>query len=112
MWDNILDLNIFDPQIMKDEVKYYLTKQHQYGLPLDSRKNYTKTDWILWTASMADNNDDFMAFVEPVHRFYNETLDRVPMSDWTWADKPRRSGFMTRAVVGGLYMKLFADKMK
>ncbi len=112
VWDNILDLNIFDPQIMKDEVKYYLTKQHQYGLPLDSRKNYTKTDWILWTASMADNNDDFMAFVEPVHRFYNETLDRVPMSDWTWADKPRRSGFMTRAVVGGLYMKLFADKMK
>lgn len=112
VWDNVLDMNIFDPQIMKDEISYYLGKQKDYGLPLDSRKDYTKTDWILWTATMADNQNDFMAFVDPVHRFYNETLDRVPMSDWTWTDKPRRSGFMTRAVVGGLFMKLFADKMK
>lgn len=111
VWDEMLGLNVFDPQIMDDEIKFYLSKQMEYGLPLDSRRNYTKTDWILWTASMADTNADFMAFVDPIHKFYNETKDRVPMSDWTWADKPNRSGFMARAVVGGLFMKLLVDKM-
>ena len=51
---------------------------------------------------------NFNVLVEPLYRFYHETTDRVPMSDRTWTDRPECRGFMARAVIGGLYMKLLA----
>lgn len=111
VWDKLLGFNVFDPEIMNTEIKYYLTRQNQYGLPLDNRETYTKTDWIMWTATMTDNQADFDSFVKPVHKFFNETVDRVPMSDWVFTDKPNRRGFMTRAVVGGYFIKML-DKQR
>ncbi len=110
VWDKLLGFNIFDKDIIPTEISYYLTKQNEYGLPLDNREAYTKTDWVLWTATMAENPEDFKAIVDPIHKFYNETMDRVPMSDWTWTDKNNRRGFMTRAVVGGLFIKMLDNK--
>ena len=106
VWDKFLGLNIFPDSIAEKEVAYYLTRQNRYGLPLDSRETYTKTDWIMWTATLAKDQTTFEAFVAPVHDFMNETLDRVPMSDWVYTDKPYRRGFMARAVVGGYFIKM------
>ena len=91
---------------MEKEIPYYLTKQNKYGLPLDSRATYTKTDWILWTATMADSSEDFQALVAPVWDFMNETVDRVPMTDWPFTDNPHRRGFKARSVVGGYFIKM------
>ena len=106
VWDKLLNLNIFPDEVRQREIAYYLTKQNEYGLPLDSRKTYTKTDWILWTATMADSRADFEAIVAPVHKFENETVDRVPMSDWVFTDKPNYRGFKARSVVGGYFIKM------
>lgn len=111
VWDKLLKMGIFDPQIIEKEINYYLTKQNKYGLPLDSRETYTKSDWIFWTATMAKDQDQFLQFIKPQHAFVNETVDRVPMSDWIFTDKPERRGFKARAVVGGYFIKMLENKL-
>lgn len=111
VWDKLLDMNIFDKSIFKTEIDYYLTKQNQYGLPLDNRRTYTKTDWIMWTATLADDMVTFQKFINPVYKFMYETTDRVPMSDWVYTDKPTRAGFKARSVVGGYFIKMLEEKI-
>ena len=60
----------------------------------------------MWTAAMADSEEDFQAFVAPMWKFYNETTDRVPMSDWFYTDKPEHCMFIARSVVGGYFIKM------
>jgi len=112
VWDKLLKTNIFPDGIAQKEIPYYLTKQNKYGLPLDNRATYTKADWIIWTATLADDRETFEKFVAPLHLFMNETISRVPMTDWYWTDKPEQRGFQARSVVGGLWMKLLKEKMK
>ncbi len=106
VWDKLLDLDVFPDTIVETELAYYLKMQNEYGLPLDNRMEYTKSDWIIWTATMAGDNETFAKFVTPLHKFYDETVDRVPMSDWIWTDKPNYRGFKARSVVGGYFIKM------
>lgn len=112
VWDKILKTHIFPDEIAKKEINYYLTKQNKYGLPLDNRETYTKTDWIIWTATLADDKVMFEKFIEPVYLFMNETEDRVPMSDWIYTNTPNRRGFQARSVVGGYFIKMLENKLK
>ena len=109
VWDELLDLNIFDEDIMDAEIPYYLTKQNIYGLPLDNRSTYSKSDWIIWTATMADSREDFDALIDPLWKFYDETVERVPMSDWFYTDKPEYCQFIARSVVGGYFIKMLPE---
>ena len=111
VWDRLLGLNIFDPSIAADEMAYYKTKQQKYGLPLDSRKTYTKSDWILWSACLTGNMDDFTALMEPVYSYANETESRMPISDWHETTTGGWVGFRARSVVGGYFMKMLEAEL-
>jgi hypothetical protein len=111
VWDRVLGLNLFDPQIAEKEVAYYLKKQLAFGVALDNRKAWAKPDWTIWAATMSRNREDFEALVGPVWKFANETPQRVPMSDWYWVDSGNMKGFRARSVVGGFWMKVLADRM-
>lgn len=111
VWDKILGLHIFPERIARKEVAFYLGRQQPFGLPLDSRKTYTKVDWILWTACLADTQDDFYRFVLPVYKYVNETEPRVPLTDWYEATDGRSINMRARSVVGGFFMKMLEKQM-
>ena len=109
VWDKLLKLDLFPADVHRTEVAFYLKHLNRYGLPLDSRKDYTKLDWELWTATLADTQEEFQQFMTPLIRWVNETPSRVPLTDWYDTKTGRQEGFQARSVVGGLYVKAYAD---
>ena len=101
VWDKVLGLHIFPDRIARKEVAFYLSRQQPFGLPLDSRKTYTKIDWILWTACLADTQEDFSRLLSPAYKYVNETEPRVPLTDWYEATDGRSINMRARSVVGG-----------
>jgi hypothetical protein len=109
IWDRILELNLFPASVASTELAYYRKIQNQYGIPLDNRENYTKLDWITWTATLTQDPDDFSALLNPVIAFINQTPDRSPLTDWYQTKDGKKVGFTARPVVGGVFARLLYD---
>ncbi len=112
VWDKLLNLKIFPKKVYDKEMAFYKTKHNKYGLPLDSRSDYTKSDWILWTATLTESPEDFKKFIEPVYLFAIESEDRVPLTDWHYTSRANMEGFQARSVVGGFFIKSLFEVWK
>jgi hypothetical protein len=110
VWDKLLGLDVFPPDVARREVSYYKKAMQRYGLPLDSRTRLTKTDWCLWSATLADNRGDFDAIIAPIYDYLNDTTARLPFVDSYVTDNPRSDGMRARPVVGGLFIKMLEDR--
>jgi hypothetical protein len=91
-------------------MRAYRAVSGPYGVPLDCRKPYTKADWIVWAGSLTGKRSDLKFMCEGLHRFLDETPDRVPFSDWYMTDSRLYRGFTARSVVGGVFMPVLLDR--
>jgi len=112
VWDKIFGLGLFKEETYQREIEWYKRKQEKYGLPLDNRKDYTKSDWILWCAAFTDNSADQAALISPIYKCLCETPDRVPFSDWYDTVTGKHYHFKNRTVQGGLFMPLLRESVK
>ena len=112
VWDEILALNVFDKDIANAEVTYYLSKFNKYGLSLDFRSYVTKSDWLMWSATLSSDKATFEKFITPMYDFYHNTDGRAPIPDLyhTNSLKHRTGWLQARSVVGGYWIKMLKDK--
>ena len=112
VWDKIWGTKLFPDKVYRNEIGSNIDRFNKYGLPLDSRCDQTKSDWLVWTATMSKNQSEFKKFILPLWNFYNETPDRVPMTDWYDTVAGTLIGFIHRTVQGGLFIKVLDDSGK
>jgi len=89
---------------------YVANKMQQFGLPLNSRKLFTKDDWSVFMAAYYYTSDATPApspfsntIFGDLFSFANVTTTRSPLSDWTNTDTPTAAGFTARPVYGAMY---------
>ena len=111
VWDKVWKTGLFTQEFRDNELQDNKKHFNKYGLPLDSRADYTKSDWLVWVASMASDKETFEEFIEPLWNAYNESPSRAPLTDWYDTKSGRMVGFRHRTVQGGLFMRVLMEKM-
>ena len=109
VWDRLLELRLFPAEIVEKEIAFYEKNQNQYGLPLDNRKDYTKLDWLVWSATLGPQRADFDKLIAPAYRWLNQTPSRVPLTDFYDTKTGKQQDFQARSVVGGIFIKMLSD---
>ena len=106
IWDKLLDLRIFDPKIAKTEVAYYLTRMNPYGIPLDSRCDYTKSDWEMWTVVLDDNEEYRKQIIHTMWKLSAAWTAELRSRTGITRKRQKQKGFQNRTVQGGLFILL------
>ncbi len=118
-FDVMFGTGLFDEDIRETETDYYVAAANKYGIPLDSRSTYTKSDWIMWAATLTDDIEKRRKMIAPVADFLRESPTHYPFTDWYYTDLGTirgevneygyHKGFKNRTVQGGLFILLLAD---
>ena len=106
LFDKLFGFDLIGQDVCEREVSYYLTKNNRFGVPLDTRENYTKSDWILWCAALTDDKEKARELYAPVVRYLEESPVRLPFGDWYRTEKGEIVHFINRTVQGGIFAPL------
>jgi hypothetical protein len=105
--DTLLGLGLVPASVATEEANWYLKHGNQFGVPLDLRHSYTKTDWEMWTAAWQHTNPTMRnALIDDVYLFANTSPSRAPFTDWYDTISGRQVGFQARPVIGGIFALL------
>jgi hypothetical protein len=78
VWDKVWGTGVFTDAFRDEEINNNFSRFNEYGMPLDNRADYSKTDWLVWTASMASQKETFEAYID----YNNAYMDAAQK----WAD--------------------------
>ncbi len=81
IWDKLFGTDIMSREVIAAEFASYRKHMNKYGMPLDNRADYTKSDWLVWCAALGADKDDFAAFIEPLWDAYNYSVSSIPLTD-------------------------------
>lgn len=114
--DVLLDLNIIPSSLFDMQSNYYSTVSQVFGVPLDSRHSYTKSDWEMWAAATC-TPETRRLFVNALGYWLNETTTSMPFTDlYNTIDmggypvSPSPVTFIARPVVGGHFSLLALER--
>ena len=110
LWDKMFGYDNFPKYVFDREMAWYLNHNPKYGTPLDGRDNSAKSDWLMWTAALADDLPTFEAFSDKHWDYINDTESRIPLSDWFDCSTGRAMNFSARSVIAGLWAKVLMDR--
>jgi hypothetical protein len=107
--DALLDLKLVPQSVYDMQSAFYPTVADTFGIPLDTRHSYTKSDWEMFTAAVA-SEDTKNLLISALAKYVSETSTGLPMSDLYDAPSggwPVGAGhFTARPVVGGHFALL------
>jgi hypothetical protein len=86
-----------------------MSKMLDFGIPLDSRSNLTKSDWTSWIAAFNGDQEQANAIIGKLYKFANESPNRVPFSDCYNVATGRVLHFRARPVMGGLFVRALLE---
>ena len=114
LFDKLFGFSLIGQEVCEAETAYYIQKSNRFGVPLDTREDYTKADWILWAAALTDDREKCEALYSPVVNYLAQTPSRVPFGDWYDSTRGDIVHFINRSVVGGCFAPLLkvSGKMK
>lgn len=114
LFDKLFGFSLIGQEVCEAETAYYIQKSNRFGVPLDTREDYTKADWILWAAALTDDKEKCEALYSPVVNYLAQTPSRVPFGDWYDSTRGDIVHFINRSVVGGCFAPLLkaSGKMK
>ena len=111
IWDKVFGSNLFSNNVYKTELKWYENHINAYGTPLDSRADYTKSDWICWCAAMSEDSAQFRTLIDPIANYLKNTKTRIPFGDFYDSITGKYVLFMGRSVQGGIYMPILCSTL-
>ena len=114
--DLLLDLNLIPDSLYQMQSTWYPTVSQVFGVPLDSRHSYSKTDESLWTAATC-SPETRRLFVNAIGYWINQTdTDRAFTDLYETGDggsypmSPVPIFFIARPVAGGHFSLLALER--
>ncbi|EPS94710.1 hypothetical protein FOMPIDRAFT_1054860 [Fomitopsis schrenkii] len=102
MWaDKLLGFNLVPDSVYEMQTKWYPTVNAEYGVPLDTRHTYTKTDWQTLTAGIMTDTTVRDMFISALYAYASDGENNAPLSDLYDTISGDSVGFRARPVVGG-----------
>ncbi|KAI8951273.1 DUF1793-domain-containing protein [Xylaria longipes] len=112
-FDKLLNMGFINKTVYTMQSNWYPTVSQMYGVPLDNRHHYTKTDWQIWTAATCHANTRRL-FINSIAYWLNETITGGAFTDLYECtgrgDYVDNAAFKARPVAGGHYAFLALAK--
>ncbi|KAK0707584.1 hypothetical protein B0H67DRAFT_494625 [Lasiosphaeris hirsuta] len=107
--DKLLGLNFIDQEIFDMQSAFYPTIALEYGVPLDTRHTWTKSDWEMFAAAVSSVQTRDM-FISKTAHWVGATTSNRAMTDLFDAGTGGYPGggptFVARPVMGGMFALL------